>query len=811
MKNPPEDQVQQHEQPSEASQASQALQTSQTARHTHLAPTVEQVQQPSVQTQPTQAQQTWHSQQHTRGKDGAKLNDIKITEAGVRAVKMNDIAAGGEARAEMLNILAGMMDESIQLLHVVPSEHEAIALMSFVDEGLLEVVKDDMRLSNKTMIATWKVLRTLLDTNALPEKLVLILDPSLMPTTVDMQIALGMVWLWNKDLVKRFGDSDETEHIKVTVFYLTSPFQPWRMIPWKSANRWWQTYQIDKFGCRPHVFDIVEGTIDELESIRTTVLKFLDDVFSSWNDRNTDPEHADGLDPGPQKTLLCITPEIFFNAAMDSFSPDCRAIIDKAIKTYVVGFTEKPREWEDTAETLRKRVAGAVQPRLLLLDPRIGIMHKLPTITHAFICNISELPQYVCNFRRPIHVAPNNTTWRQRQQYIDFLNGSHTNLLNKVYMAVGSQGLPNAVPLRAGWSPSVTSELTQLLLEAHLTWPKLRLVDMPIEPLPDSSATQESLRRLKWFGYINRHGVLHPETPSKLKEVLRHVPDFNLAMLITGINLVDTPPKIAKVVIQIALLLHHKPENFLRCVAEEEDGRMDKSNEASEKSAVDLDNLDAVNEIQLGSSECARKGLLWRAWACLNRTFQRKASKKAALLSDSGNWVVQVLDFEVNYHLFYKIREEAQAIGNLLGIEQCHEWVGKLTNDDVFDVEVHLARAYIFDLAMFVPPTMLSNHIVTTTAIDFHSSLKLNFESRKRDVFFTPPDEDSIRNHRCYAIVFELRMFPGNDVPSILSELFISSGAVSKAALSFTKKRSVPGELAGYWELRALAHERLYF
>lgn len=112
---------------------------------------------------------------------------------------------------------------------------------------------------------------------------------------------------------------------------------------------------------------------------------------------------------------------------------------------------------------------------------------------------------------------------------------------------------------------------------------------------------------------------------------------------------------------------------------------------------------------------------------------------------------------------------------------------------------------------IFLPPSTWSNSIVTTTALGFHTSLKLSFKFRKRDVFFTPLDEDSIKKNSYYAIVFKLRMSSGNDVPNILSELFISSGAVSKAALSFTKEHSVPGEHTGYWQLRALAGERVSF
>lgn len=794
MENRPADQVQQHTQPSQTSQPSQPSQTAQTAQPTEQAG---QAPQPAQQTQAAQQAQEMQELQHlqqaqqqAKDKYAAIFGDIKITEAGIRAVKMNDIAAGGGSRAELLNILTGMMDETIQLLYIVPSEHEAIALMSFVDRGLLELVKDDLKLDNKMMITTWKVLQTLLDIKALPEKLVLILDPSLMPLTVDMEIASGMAWVWFADLVNRFTESDRKEDIKVTAFYLTSPVQPWCIIPQAPGEKSWQTYQIDNFGCRTAAFDIVEADANEFDSFELTMKKFLLDVCQSSNDGNAGPGYAGDIDSGPPKTLLCIMSQMTFNTAMDLVDPGCRQMVYEKLMIYVVDLTKQPKDWNTTAQKFQVRGPSLFPGRVLLLDPRIGIMYKLPTITHAFICNIYSLPRYDCKLRRPVTFVPNISTVRQFQQHLQLISGLHTPFLKEVHACTLPRGLPGLAPPQMIWCPSSTTNLTQLLLEAHLAWPGKTLAEMPIEILPEPSALIESTRRLRWFGCIDKNGLLHPQVPSKLKEILSHVPDFNLAMLISGINVLDTPPRIAKVVIQMALLLYHKPENVLRYVPEEDDDRMDDSNEELDTSNVDLDDLDGVNEKQLGSSECARKGLLWRAWACMNKPRQHKASKKNAdLETDVIKWETVVPEFEINRNLVHKIRQEAQTIGELIGYHDCHQGVGKLTDDNVFDVEVHLARAFIFDIAIFAHPSEVSPAISTTTAVDFLTALPLDFETRKTDVFFTPPEEDSISKNICYAIVFELSVLPEGEVATILSELFISSAAVSKAALYFTKER----------------------
>lgn len=112
---------------------------------------------------------------------------------------------------------------------------------------------------------------------------------------------------------------------------------------------------------------------------------------------------------------------------------------------------------------------------------------------------------------------------------------------------------------------------------------------------------------------------------------------------------------------------------------------------------------------------------------------------------------------------------------------------------------------------MFLPLLVKSNSIIIITALNFYTSLKLSFEFRKRDIFFIPLDKNLIRKNFYYVIIFKLRMSLGNNVPNILSELFISLRAISKAALSSRKEHSVPEEHTGYWHLRALAGERVNF
>lgn len=556
-----------------------------------------------------------------------------------------------------------MMDDNAQrMLYILPHVNEIDALQAVFDEDFCDkydfhVVHDQLKEGSKVSFATHKTLQVLLKNEALPDQLVVVLDASAMPITVDMEIAVALFQEWIEKLSRRVDGSSEEDSpsgqtVNVVAFCTTSAYEK---CSWTR-----QLVQNDKTkvtavqGLRPQLPEHKVCSGEGLTVFSECLEQFAQAAiqgYHAWRQANPDPDAK-----YTSMVLLCIMKETVFNEGMLPHES-----MRQHLGFYAIDHAKPSVAWLETTNdhVCDSICAFTMKPmcwNIVLLDPDIGIVYPMPTITDVYIDDTQLSSLYDADLRRVIAPRLDYVTTEHLYRHLGLFESLEIHSLS-------SFTLSNALlthPQRCPWTPATTSEVPTVLLTAHCTWPTKLLDHMPLRFL-EQYAVADSVRHLEWYG-IMRNRNMNQDLREKLMELLEHVPsNFNVVMLLLGIHTLEPSSKAARAIIQMALLLKYGPDRLMRCTIErktknakdKDDGDSDSGHDSS-KSRV----FEHLARGYLPGVENVRQGRLLQAWVCLNKTLSLKWYQDKQVETDTVKWVELVDGFEVEWRLVHHIERE---------------------------------------------------------------------------------------------------------------------------------------------------------
>lgn len=635
---------------------------------------------------------------------------------------------------------------------------------------------------DRIVLSTFGGLQDLLQQERVPTELVIIIDFSRQPLTVKMEIATGLIRAHMEELAESSPDA------KLTTFFTQSAYQTCAWMQAWAASRTIQTSTIKHFGAVAPTFYQLPSLLPEhveylnpFSTLEMAIARFeLVVAQKAKTELQKFIRYMEGGSWGPvpvskPPVMLCVIQEDLFTNFFNSYLEDDEH--HKRLGVLKINYRMKPSNWGQALNSARTSRTTEGFGWIVVLDPSIGILPPLPQITNVFVHTQITRELYNRSLARVVWSAPVEFTNAQLWEQLSLLRGSNMAALQTVDFEclAPEDGKPEMVGKSPGIpsSPAATRELMWLLFEAHRVWPKKKREQMIRDTAPDAAAYVETMRRLSWFGLMKNGETACPEMSAKIARLLEHeqLPDFKLALMLFRID-VNKEPVVTQALVEMAVLLLAAAPALL----------LDTQGGSTMQKNPILRNM-AIKEIyqRLGKKHlhCGGnigKGTLFREWVALQLAYE---DPRLPDVDENQNQQVMLslaAGLEIDLTVAKTMQRYSADVCEALGVQPRPDGIIiQLTEEQILQIETHLACAYVFDLAI-VTGTEPSSGRPVGYALATGEGLAFSIDSR-----FPPPTTHPITGSGRFAIVFNPHSYDLDHVHQVRHKLDVSTRAVLAA------------------------------